>query len=566
MHLIPSVKVLETKNGALKKNAICYEAGTYEARLELALQKLPYDAQGAKFDIHITGGDGEGYELRIQEDSICIDAQSERAAFYAIQTLRQIFKHGEIPCLYIKDEPSFAYRGFYHDVTRGKVPTVETIKKLIDELAYYKTNSFQLYIEHTFEFDECKELIHKTGYLTKEEIKEIGEYCEQNYMEFIPSIATFGHMYEILQQEQYQHLRVLKDYEEQPNFWWERMEHHTIDPLNPDSIKLIKSLIDQYYPLFKSDIFNICCDETFDLKVYEKDGYDAGQLYVDFVKQIIAHLKQNGKKIMMWADILLQHPETITELPEDTIFLNWDYTMEPPEEKIMKFKELGRKQIVCPGTVTWSRMCEDVQTSEPNIIRMVEYGYKHGAVGVLNTSWGDCGNPCSLELGMFGLALGAEKSWSAESKIDHDFYDAVNALVYESDKGVELITELSAMQNKIDVLKFWQQCFDYQSGNKQDICPISKQDVEIIQEKCAEIMKALAQEKSLREDIREEMFVTAEGIILWAELSAKMSGFSIDRITNAERWLVKYRKLWTDKNKENELGNIENLLLYCEQN
>ena len=57
---------------------------------------------------------------------------------------------GEVPCLEIEDWPDFKVRGFYYDITRGKVPTLETLKNLVDTLAFYKINQFQLYIEHTF--------------------------------------------------------------------------------------------------------------------------------------------------------------------------------------------------------------------------------------------------------------------------------------------------------------------------------------------------------------------------------------------------------------------------------
>ena len=66
----------------------------------------------------------------------------------------------------IEDEPDFKYRGFYHDITRGKIPKVETIKRLIDNMAYYKLNSLQLYVEHTYEFKEFSDDIERTGYMT----------------------------------------------------------------------------------------------------------------------------------------------------------------------------------------------------------------------------------------------------------------------------------------------------------------------------------------------------------------------------------------------------------------
>ena len=144
--------------------------------------------------------------------------------------------------MYIEDKPDFEYRGLYHDMTRGKVATVKTLKKLIDDMAYFKMNSLQLYVEHTFEFNETKDIINRTGYITKEEIKEIDSYCYDNFIKFIPSIATFGHMYEILQQEQYKHLRVIKDFNATSDFGMMRMHHHTIDPLNDESFELVKIL------------------------------------------------------------------------------------------------------------------------------------------------------------------------------------------------------------------------------------------------------------------------------------------------------------------------------------
>ena len=305
INLIPSVKQLEINSGFLTKNAIFFDDINCDARVISALKKLPYSKDGADIKININGTSGEAYEIFINENNITINADGSAGAFYAVQTLRQIFKNTEIPCLYIKDAPDFEHRGFYHDVTRGKVPTVKTLKKLIDDMAYYKLNSLQLYVEHTFEFEEYKDINEKFGYLTKEEIRELDAYCKENFIDFIPSLSTFGHLCELLSQEKYKHLRTLKNYKEPKNFWNERMAHHTIDPLNDESIEVIKSLIDQYVPHFESEYFNICCDETFDLKVFEEQGLDVGKVYVEFLQKIIKYPEQKGKEVMMWADVLL---------------------------------------------------------------------------------------------------------------------------------------------------------------------------------------------------------------------------------------------------------------------
>ena len=68
-------------------------------------------------------------------------------------------------------------------------------------------------------------------------------------------------------------------------------------------------------------VFN--CDETFDLSEGRHKNKDTEKLYVDFVMQLVDYLRAKGKTVMMWADILLKHPNAIQKLPDDIQFLNW---------------------------------------------------------------------------------------------------------------------------------------------------------------------------------------------------------------------------------------------------
>jgi len=465
--------------------------------------------------------------------------------------------------LHIEDKPDFEYRGFYHDVTRGKIPTVETIKQLIDQMAYYKLNSLQLYVEHTFEFEEYKQIKAATGYLTKEELREMGNYCRENFIEFIPSLSTFGHLYELLEQPQYWHLRVRKDYEPRPNLWHARMRHHTIDPEDPQSIALVESLIDQYIACFDSEWFNICCDETFDLHSYNALGVDSGKLYLEFVKKIITHVQKHGKKVMMWADILLKYPQTIAEIPQEICFLNWNYKSDPPEKNIIRLAKTGQGQIVCPGTSSWSRLCENTNVEEPNICRMAEYGYRHGALGVLNTNWGDWGNPCSLELAMYGLVLGAEKAWSVATPVDDGFYHRVNTLLYENENGIRYLQAVSRLQDLVNWNNFCRVYFYHRYGYESDKTE-SVPDLIAVQNAYAELAKSLSGEKWTNDEYRQELLLAAEGICVIAELWKKLLGYPVSRLTDTRQWLHKYSEKWLQKNQPNELYRIQEMFEYCE--
>jgi len=560
LNIIPSPKSIKEQGKKIQNKKIKINFNGLDSRLIPVLKKLPYDDNGLEFEITIGNGEKENYILTVNEDKISLEADGVKGAFYGIQTLRQIYENDNIPCCVIEDCPDFSHRGFYHDVTRGKVPTLDTLKELVDQMAYYKLNSLQLYVEHTFEFKEYDDSIERTGYLTAEEIKELDKYCQDNFIEFIPSLSTFGHLFELLEKDGYKHLCEIENFKSEQVFWKDRMEHHTIDPTNPESFELIKSLIDQYIPLFSSNKFNICCDETFDLHNGRHKSMDAGKLYIDFVTKIIDYVRSKGKTVMMWGDILHEHPEQIEKLPEDVMLLNWEYEPVFDENKIKKFKDIGREQIVCPGTWTWNNLCEDLSLSIPNILKMAQCAYKYGAQGILNTNCGDFGNSCSLELSMCGLTLGAEKSWNVKTEIE-EFFQKLDTIVYKHDGATEHIRKLCDIQSEISG-----KMFVYLYSNKlfENQLEVKIPDIEtlrVVQNDCDKLRAELENEKWGNDEYRKEAIIAAEGIEIIAEVFARHIGEELESHTDTVNWLKKYRKAWISKNKESELREIEKLYM-----
>jgi hypothetical protein len=286
---------------------------------------------------------------------------------------------------------------------------------------------------------------------------------------------------------------------------------------------------------------------------------DVGRTYVDFVRGIIQAAQDMGKKVMMWADILLEYPDTIEMLPADTCYLNWDYGADPAEEKVARFAALGRRQIVCPGTWTWSRLCEDVAVEEQNICRMAEYGYRHGAEGVLNTNWGDWGNPCSLELAMYGMVLGAAKSWAVDTALDEDFYAAVDHLLYGQAGAVACLKALSALHEQVS---YWAFCSDYcvrrYGGEPTWAGPVCT-DVAAVQAAAGALCATLVQGTWARDEYRQEMLSAARGVCLMAELTA---AGEVTPTVDGRAWLEDYAARWLRKNKESELWRIRAMFEY----
>ena len=565
LNIIPLPKKIEIHEGFLREKKVRFINDIKDVRILKALKYFEIDDNGVSVEISIGNKQREAYSIEIKKDNIVINADCNAGAFYAIQTLRQIFVSEEVPCCYIMDEPDFKYRGFYHDITRGKIPKVETIKNLIDDMAYYKLNSLQLYVEHTYEFEEYADSIERTGFITSEELKEIDEYCRMNFIELVPSLSTFGHLYELLQKTKYKHLQTIDTFETKPFFWENRMSHHTIDPTRAESFEIIKSLIDQYIVNFSSDKFNICCDETFDLEKGKHKNEDTGKLYVDFVTKIVKYLQNKGKTVMMWADILLKHPDRIDDLSKDVELLNWDYWDKPDENSFKLIHDANVKQIVCPGTGSWSRLCEDYEMEIVNIGKMVEFGYKYGAEGVLNTNWGDWGNPCCIELAMFGLVLGAAKSWNVSTTVDDHYIKSVNRLLYKSEGANEYIKRLSLLCREVSWYTLAMVYANIVCG--KEVYDIKFPEKDILLKSVEEsfgLIKDISAEKWEEEKYREQILITAEGLAVMAEIIAICAGYSVERKTDTKKWIDKYKEKWMLYNKESEYAEIEKMFLMTE--
>lgn len=590
MKIIPTPAKIENKDGSFELSAlgaICLSADADRRVAKAAvtlrdeIEELSESADSVKLcrtDLtcggmkkisisHKPGDKEEGYRVKICADGIEICGDSARGAFYGIQTLRQmIHEYGDaLPACDITDAPDFPERGFYHDVTRGRVPTLEQLYHIADLLSYYKINSLQLYVEDSYEFVEYDGVMRAEDVLTADEIMALDDYCYDRFIELVPSIATFGHLYNLLQSEKYRHLCELADYKPGALYWIEKMAHHTIDVSNDESIEVIKSLIDQFIPLFRSDKFNICCDETFDLCRGRNAGKDAGEEYFKFLMKIIDHVKSRGKTVMMWGDIALEQPDKLHYIPKDTIMLNWTYEANPDENKVKTFAEHGLNQIVCPGTSSWNRFVEELDRSEGNITKLVEYGKKYGALGVLNTNWGDFGNICSFNCSLYGMVIGAEKGWKADSVLGHDFEMAASSLLYDSDdvNVIDLIRTMGRCERTCDwmVFMYWYSANTVE-GRTTELALDADKAIENNRtlDKVIETLRSIPDSEG--DERYTDLILACRAIQLMNRVHLKINGIEgyTDKealLADFEKWIPEYREAWLRDNKESQIGLIE---------
>ena len=163
----------------------------------------------------------EGYALESTPEAVTITAAKPAGVFYGVQTLRQLFPiqienrqavagiAWSVPCVSIKDQPRFQWRGYLLDPARH-FRTTDELKGMIDLLAMQKLNVMQLHLtddqgwrveikkhpELTVTGARLADCSGKQGdhwFYRQEDIKELVAYAAARQVTLVPEIEMPGH-------------------------------------------------------------------------------------------------------------------------------------------------------------------------------------------------------------------------------------------------------------------------------------------------------------------------------------------------------------------------------------
>lgn len=366
------------------------------------------------------------YHLSIRKSEITLlydraDDPTNDGLRAGIATLRQLFREygRRLPCLEIGDSADFARRGVMLDISRGRVPRLETLLELVDHLADLKINEIQLYIEHTFAYSKYKPVWRDWGALTGKEIRKLSARCSDLGIDLVPNQNSFGHLRSWLE---YKPLKKLAEIQEPWTLpWGQRVRWpFSLAPRHPGTLRFLRGLYNELLPHFQSQFFNVGCDETWDLCLGQSrlacERLGKGTVYLNFLCQIHKEVIARGKQMMFWGDIILQYPDLLHRLPRKNIIaMNWGYEATHPfAREAPLFAAAGIPFYVCPGTSSWLTLIGRHDNALENLKNAARVGLKHGARGYLITDWGDAGHPQPLAVSYVPIAIGAGLSWCAK--------------------------------------------------------------------------------------------------------------------------------------------------------
>jgi len=343
----------------------------------------------------------EGYRLDVQPSRVRLVARTAAGMFYAVQTLRQMVEPDGIPAATIVDWPALRWRGVHDDLSRGPVPTLESLKRRVQTAADFKLNFYVLYLEGCYGYQKHPLIGPPGGALEEGEVRELVAYARRFHVELVPEQQTLGHLRQVLKYESY------ADLAEIPN-------GSTLAP-GPKVNDFIRSLYDELVPVFPGPFLHLGADEVSELGQGRSREQVAklGQVevYVQHLRELHELLNPYGKRLIFWGDILKERPDLIPQVPGDMVVASWYYL--PADDYgpwVRPFRDAGLDVIVCPGTSNWNRVFPNLDIALPNIRSFIREGQRGKALGALTCTWIDDGDGL-FGLNWYPLAYGAAASW-----------------------------------------------------------------------------------------------------------------------------------------------------------
>ncbi|HPU43132.1 MAG TPA: beta-N-acetylhexosaminidase [Dictyoglomaceae bacterium] len=368
-----------------------------------------FEVKKGSWKINWVQREGTGIEIKEKEINIWGD---KNICFATILQLL-IENKNKFPEVLIEEKLSFLFRGYHIDLARGGVLNLDAFKKLLRFLFLLKYNYLGIYFEDLFPWDKYPQIGKLRGRLQREELREIIDYGKNLGIEVFPSLELCGHMENILS---------LPDFGKFSE--WHIPQEGCLDISNEDAKKFAYELLEEVIEFFPSRYIHIGGDETWALgrgKSLDKTGVFQGpELFEGYHRTLINMVKESGKIPIVWGDMLtgmyLREEEKErwnvvleSDIWDDTIIANWDYTHLPEEhfeKKIDMFGERVEKELACPGLSNWGRFYPNFGIAISNIKNFLLPAKRKKLPGFIITSWGDDGAEC-LHSYLYPLLLAA---------------------------------------------------------------------------------------------------------------------------------------------------------------
>jgi hypothetical protein len=424
--------------------------------------------------------DPEGYVLTIDGDGVEVRSTGEAGIFYGCQTLEQLLEDARdhdvaIPACRITDYPALPYRAVHFDV-KHHLDHMNYYYESIDRLARYKINAVIFEFEDKLRY-ERQPLVGAPQAISIDEMAALTKYAADRHIEISPLVQGLGHATFILKHEYYAPLREIPD------------KRWVFCPLDEGTYKV---LFDMYLDAMDatpgSRYLHIGGDEIGDIGVCprckpmaDKEGVLSLNLY--WLNKVSDFIIAHGRTPIFWDDMPLKEAgvykstydvrvdsaqaaeaweqgesrlaEVVRKLPENVVFMRWNYSMGRLPGNILALKWYKKNHFPAMVATAASRGPAAIKS-------FVELADEEKVGGMLCTAWDD--RSPHFETYWRGFIASAEYSWSPKGRSLDDYDEAYMQREY----GIEE-THYYAIYHKLrQAASLWDRAF-LRKGDRGDI-------------------------------------------------------------------------------------------------
>lgn len=413
----------------------------------------PYWKIPDEYEIYAKKGDS--LNIRFEDRKIYITYPLKASFFRALSLASLSISKNEMKEM--NETIYFDECGVMLDLSRNGVMTIKSLKKYVDYMALTGLNQLYLYLEDTYEIEGNPYFGYMRGRYTKEELKEIDEYCDSIGIEVIPHIQTLGHM------EQY-----LK--------WDEARKYRdTVKILLADdepTYDFIKKAIVSISSCFKTKKIHLGMDEAGDLgsgNYYRIHGpAERKAILINHIKKVTAIAEELDLIPIIYGDVIYElalgrrdDEEIIsksgselsdffkTKIPQNVIPVYWNYYSDDYQlykNRLQSYKSLTGKTIFWGGIWTWMGMTYDsvmtIKLTEPAMRACKDTGVR----SVIGSIWEDDGCETNAFLSVHGLMYYAESMYN--DKVDENLFKERFEYIFKTD--YDAFIEMSYFHNDYD--------------------------------------------------------------------------------------------------------------------
>ncbi len=310
---------------------------------------------------------GEGISVCAEcGDRIGVSLKGGHAVIYH-KTKAQFFRGVGMLCQHanegefdITDDGFFDTLGAMIDSSRCGVPTLKTVKSLLDHMALMGYNMVMLYTEDVIKLEGRPYFGYMRGRYTVDDLREIDDYAYEYGIEVIPCLECYGHMEKYLM---WGEASPIKDTE------------RVLMAREPKTFEFVDQLIKTVSSALRTKRIHIGMDEAWDMgrgAFLDKHGYvPPFDIFNEFMDGLMEIVNKYGLHPMMWSDMYFRisnkendlYYEEYIEIPEDVKakipdnidLVFWHYGEKPECDDYMlkKHNELQRNVIFAGGNWGW---------------------------------------------------------------------------------------------------------------------------------------------------------------------------------------------------------------------